>query len=229
MADRVRANPGRPRAGSERLSREAILDVALHVVDTEGVEAMTMRRLATELGVNPMSIYHHLPSKAAVLAGLVDRVFAGVDPPVNDGGTWQDQLRRAADAYRATLRAHPNLALQILGDTATVATIVVTTAEPFYAALERAGLAPRTIVEAADTMVDFVHGFVLGEAANASSTFDVAPDLVARVRSLPEGAAPALTRTVDALGEDGLHYDFDGGFAVGIDILIAGIEAMASR
>ena len=69
-----RQRPGRPRSGERSLTRGEILGAALRIVDNHGVGALTMRRLAGELGVNPMSIYHHLPGKAAVLSGLVEVV-----------------------------------------------------------------------------------------------------------------------------------------------------------
>jgi TetR/AcrR family transcriptional regulator, tetracycline repressor protein len=208
------------------LSRKVILEAGLRIVDKDGIEAMTMRRLASELGVNPMSIYYHLPGKAAVLSGLVDEVFSQmrVSAPA-DGASWQEQVKDAAHAYRRVLRAHPNLALQILADTAAVSDVVVIAGEPFYAALEQAGLTPRSIVEAANTLVDFVHGFMLGEAANPSGTFELGPDLLERVRALPPGAAPALTRVAEALGEGGLRYEFDRGFEVGINLIVNGIES----
>ena len=229
-ADRKKPGPGqrgsgRPRAGEERLSRRAILDAALRIVDAEGIDAMTMRRLASTLGVNPMSIYHHLPNKAAVFAGLAELVFAGLelaDP--GDDVPWQDQLKDAARAYRNALRAHPNLALQVLSDTSAVSDVVVATVEPFYRALERSGLKPRQIFESVNTLVDFIHGFMLGEASVRADTFDLAPDLLERVNNLPAGKAPALTRIVEALGADGLHYDFDSGFKSGITVLVHGIE-----
>ncbi|MEV6284409.1 TetR/AcrR family transcriptional regulator C-terminal domain-containing protein [Kribbella sp. NPDC051770] len=244
--------PGRPRAGAERLSRDAILAAALRIVDDEGVEAMTMRRLAGTLGVNPMSIYHHLPNKAAVFAGLAEVVFAGLDDVgqggagqggagqrdvgqgsagQRDGGqpraglSWQEELKDSARAYRAALQAHPNLALQVLSDPSAVSDVVVVTVEPFYRALDRGGLAPRGIFEAVNTIVDFVHGFMLGELSVRAATFDLAPDLVDRVDKLPEGKAPTLTRVVRALGRDGLHYDFDSGFESALAVLVSGIES----
>jgi AcrR family transcriptional regulator len=217
---------GRPRTGETRLSREAILDAGLRIVDRDGIEAMTMRRLAAELGVNPMSIYHHLPGKAAVLSGLIDAVFSQVHVAAPaDGAPWQERLKEAARAYRRVLRAHPNLALQIVADTAAVSDALAVAGEPFYAALELAGLPPRAIVGGVDTVVDFVHGFMLGEASSLSETFDIGPDLLERVRALPPGAAPALTRVAEALGEDGLRYEFDAGFEAGLDILVRGIDA----
>jgi AcrR family transcriptional regulator len=224
MAGRGKA--GRPRAGESRLSRAVILEAGLRIVDRDGLEALTMRRLAAALGVNPMSIYHHLPGKAAVLSGLVQEVFSRVHlTPPPGGASWQDRLRHAARAYRGVLRAHPNLALQIVSDTAAVSEAVVAAGEPFYAALEQAGLPPRKIVEGVNTVVDFVHGFMLGEAASLSETFDLGPDLLERVRGLPRGVAPSLTRVAEALGEDGLRYEFDAGFEAALSILVKGIEA----
>jgi AcrR family transcriptional regulator len=208
------------------LSRDAILTAALRIVDDEGVEAMTMRRLAGTLGVNPMSIYHHLPNKAAVFAGLAEVVFAGLDAVLpRAGSSWQEELKDAARAYRAALRAHPNLALQVLSDPSAVSDVVVVTVEPFYRALDRGGLAPRAIFESVNTLVDFVHGFLLGELSVRAATFDLAPDLVDRVEKLPEGKAPTLSRVVLALGRDGLHYDFDSGFESALTVLVSGIES----
>jgi len=217
---------GRPRAGEERLTRQAILEAALRIVDEEGLAAMTMRRLAADLGVNPMSIYHHLPNKAAVIGGLAQLVFDGLDlPDPGESVPWQEQVKAAARAYRAALRAHPNLALQVIADTSVVSEVVLVTVEPFYRALDRAGVAPRAIFESVNTLIDFVHGFLLGETAVRAETFDLAPDLLARLRSLAPGQAPTLTRIATTLGPEGLHYDFDTGFESALTTLIAGIAA----
>jgi AcrR family transcriptional regulator len=222
----VTGRSGRPRAGEERLSRQAILEAALRIVDDEGLDAMTMRRLAATLGVNPMSIYHHLPNKAAVFAGLAELVFADLNdstPPA--GESWQEELMGAAHAYRNALRAHPNLALQVLADAAAVSEVVVVTVEPFFRALDRAGLAPREIFEAVNTLIDFIHGFSLGEASVRAETFELAPDLMERVGKLKPGQAPTLTRIVEELGADGLRYEFDDGFAIGLSVFVGGIAA----
>jgi AcrR family transcriptional regulator len=221
---------GRPRAGEERLSRQAILTAALRIVDDEGIDALTMRRLAAILEVNPMSLYHHLPNKAAVLAGLAELVFAGLEyPDPGDAVPWDEQLKDAARAYRNALRAHPNLALQVLSDTSAVSDVVVVTMEPFYRALDRAGLSPRQVFESANTLIDFIHGFSLGEASVRADTFELAPDLLVRVEALPAGKAPVLTRIVQELGPEGLAYDFDSGFESGLSTLTAGIAATVRR
>jgi AcrR family transcriptional regulator len=66
------------------LSRERVLDAALALADESGVESLSMRKLAKELGVEAMSLYNHVASKEDLLNGLVDRVFAEIEPPSPD-------------------------------------------------------------------------------------------------------------------------------------------------
>jgi TetR/AcrR family tetracycline transcriptional repressor len=224
-----RRRAGRPRAGQEPLTREGILKAALRIVDDEGLEALSMRRLAADLGVNPMSIYHHLPGKGAVVSGLVEVVYSQMRMPSSEGLPWQERVRAYAHAYRGIVRSHPNLALQLVSDAAAVSDAVLSGAEPLYEALEEAGLPPAMIVRTADSLVDFVHGFVLGEASNPSGEFDVGSELMARLETQPAGRVPALRRVFGALGEEGARYDFDAGFEAGLDILVKGIEAIAGE
>lgn len=224
-----RRGAGRPRAGQEPLTRDGILRAALGIVDEEGMGALSMRRLAADLGVNPMSIYHHLPGKGAVVSGLVGVVFSGMRVPLSEGVSWQERVRAYAHAHRGVVRSHPNLALEIVSDAVAVSEAVLVGSEPLYAALEDAGLSPQEIVRAADSLVDFVHGFALGEASNPSGEFDVGPELVARIEAQPAEEVPALRRVFGALGEEGARYEFDAGFDAGLDILVKGIEAVAGE
>ena len=228
--NRVRGRgAGRPRAGQEALTREAILGAALRVVDGEGMGALSMRRLAAELGVNPMSIYHHLPGKEAVVSGSVGLVFSRMRVPSSRGLPWQERVRAYARAYRGAVLSHPNLTLEIVSDAAAVSEAVLLGAEPLYGALEEAGLPPARIVRAADSLVDFVHGFALGEASNPSGEFDIGSELLARIEARPAGKVPALRRVFGALGEEGARYDFDDAFEASLDILVGGIEAIADE
>jgi AcrR family transcriptional regulator len=224
-----RRGSGRPRAGQEPLTRERILGAALRIVDEEGLEALSMRRLAADLGVNPMSIYYHLPGKRAVVSGLVEVVFSQMRMPPSEGLPWQERVRAYAHAYRGIVRSHPALALQIVSDAAAVSDAVLLGGEPLYEALEEAGLPLAMIVRAADSLVDFVHGFALGEASNPSGEFDIGPELLARIETQPAGEVPALRRVFGALGEEGSRYDFDAAFEAGLNILVKGIEAIAGE
>jgi AcrR family transcriptional regulator len=91
------------------LSRDRILQAALRIVDADGVEALSMRKLAADLGVNPMSLYHHVANKAALLDGLTRLVTERARQISVGGGTWQEQLYRLAYEFRALSLAHRNL------------------------------------------------------------------------------------------------------------------------
>jgi TetR/AcrR family tetracycline transcriptional repressor len=224
-----RRGAGRPRSGEELLTREGILGAGLRIVDEEGLDALSMRRLAGELGVNPMSIYHHLPGKDAVVSGLVEVVFSQIRMPPSEGLPWQERVRAYAHAHRGVVLSHPNLALRIVSDAAAVSEAVLVGSDPLYEALEEAGLFPAMIVRAADSLVDFVHGFSLGEASSPTGEFDIGSELLSRIEAQPAERVPVLRRVFGALGEEGARYDFDAGFEAGLDILVKGIEAIANE
>lgn len=87
------------------LSLDRILAAAVEVMDTEGPEALTMRRLGTQLGVAPMSLYRHVPNRDALLAAVVDHLFSKVEMAL--GQSWTETLYGLATAYRRMLLAHP--------------------------------------------------------------------------------------------------------------------------
>ena len=218
---------GRPRAGQEVLSRRRILEAALRLVDEEGMGALSMRRLGAELGVNPMSIYHHLPGKDAVISGLVELVFSGMRVPYPDGSSWQDQVRSWAKTYRGLVRSHPNLVLEIVSNAAAVTEAVLLVNEPLYAALDEAGLPPAEVVVVADTVVDFVHGFAIAEGAQPPGHPFNRRELLERLEARAADVVPTMSRIFGALTADEARYDFDQGFDAGLGILLKGIEASA--
>ena len=218
---------GRPRAGQEALSRGRILDAALRLVDEEGMGALSMRRLGAELGVNPMSIYHHLPGKGAVISGLVELVFSGMRVRYSDGSPWQDQVRAWAETYRDLVRSHPNLVLEIVSSAAAVTEAVLLVIEPLYAALDEAGLPPAEVVVVADSVVDFVHGFAIAEGAQPPGHPFDRRELLEHLETGAANVLPTMRRVFRALTADEARYDFDRGFDAGLSILLMGIEASA--
>src|SRR5262244_357756 len=99
--------------GRTRLSKAAVIDRALALSDAEGLDALTIRRLATELGVTPMALYWHFRSKEELLGGLADRIWAEIDTDVDPAADWPQQLRGMLQSLVQVLRAHP-CASQIL-------------------------------------------------------------------------------------------------------------------
>ncbi|MFA6001533.1 MAG: TetR/AcrR family transcriptional regulator, partial [Thermoleophilia bacterium] len=102
-------------SGSARpsLTREGIVQAALKIMDRDGYTALSMRRLGTELKVDPMAVYYHFPNKSALLDGVVELVMSGIDLGRDDPSqTALERLCRAAHIYREALLAHPQ-AVQI--------------------------------------------------------------------------------------------------------------------
>src|SRR4051794_33451260 len=91
------------------LSREVVADRALALADAEGIEAVTIRRLATELGVTPMALYWHFRTKEDLLSGLADRVLDAVEVPERSGD-WSADIRTALVALVTAMRPHPQVA-----------------------------------------------------------------------------------------------------------------------
>src|SRR6478609_7485021 len=89
----------------EPLTRERVLQVAMRLADDEGIDALSMRNLASELGVEAMSLYHHVKNKEEILLGLADLAAAEIDVPVI-GGDWRTQMRRRATSAHALLMRH---------------------------------------------------------------------------------------------------------------------------
>ncbi|HEY2278417.1 MAG TPA: TetR family transcriptional regulator [Streptosporangiaceae bacterium] len=105
----VAADTDRP-----RLTKSAVVGRALELADRDGVDALTIRRLATELGVTPMALYWHFRSKDELLAGLSDHIWDEVDLEVDPQAPWPDQLRAIMESLVAVLRAHPSGAQLVL-------------------------------------------------------------------------------------------------------------------
>ncbi|MEX2570982.1 MAG: TetR family transcriptional regulator, partial [Gemmatimonadota bacterium] len=87
------------------LSRQRVLEAAVEIADARGLDALTMRSLAREVGVEAMSLYHHVANKDDVLDGMVDIVFSEIDLPGN-GDDWKEAMRRRAGSARAVLARH---------------------------------------------------------------------------------------------------------------------------
>lgn len=93
------------------LSREMLTAAALRIVDSDGLDALSMRRLGSELGVDPMAAYRHFPNKGILLDEVVEAVMSEIDSEAVDASLpWQDQLRSLAHSFLTTLMAHPHAA-----------------------------------------------------------------------------------------------------------------------
>ncbi len=216
---------GRPKSGQEPLTRERILAAALRLVDEQGVEALSMRRLAAELAVDPMAIYHYLPNKRAILAGLIELVFAGWPAPPAAGLTWQEQVRDFARAYHQLTRAHPSLVLYLVTEAEFGAKAALAATESLYVALAGAGLSPRLIIQAADLIVDYLNGFALAESSGRFGQPGERQELLTQLHHSPPEQFSTLRRVLASVPEADLAANFEAG----LDLILAGLAAVAGE
>ncbi len=220
---------GRPRAGEEPLTRERILDVALSLVDREGIEAFSMRRLAKELGVDPMAVYYHVPNKRGLLTQLIKKVFSEMRVPVSESTghpeSWYERVRAWARAFRDLARAHPKLVPQLAAYPEAAAEATLESTEELYAALEASGMPPKMIVSAVGVVVDYVNGFTLADASGALGEPDEQREMLTLLDARDPGELPAMRRTFAALASENLGTDFE----FGLQVIVAGLEAIVSR
>lgn len=151
----------------EPLNRHRIVQAALAIADAEGLDSLTMRRLAVELGAAPMAAYSHFRDKRELLAAVVDAVMAEVELPEVDG-RWRKPIRRLAESLRRALVAHPAVmpAVNVYAAGGAATSAVVDRA---HGILRGAGFADEQAVAAFDTVYAFTIGAVSLELARASA------------------------------------------------------------
>lgn len=152
-------SPNRGRGQNAGLTRQAILQAALALADRDGLKALSMRRIAQELGVEAMSLYQHVGGKDALLDGLVEQLVTRVAPPPG-AGSWQEGLRGYAHALLDVLLAHPHVVPLVLTRPA-LTSRNLRVMEEGLRALRAAGFP----LDRALDMLYAVAGFVVGHAA----------------------------------------------------------------
>jgi len=149
-----------------QLSREAILREAVALVDEQGLEALSMRTLAGRLGVEAMSLYHHVASKEALLDGIVEVVLDEVSAGTHT--RWRPALRELAHRYRESGHRHPRVVLLFSSRTLTIPAWR-RAVEDTLAALRSAGFSDEEAVHAYRVFWAYVVGYVLAELRLAES------------------------------------------------------------
>lgn len=211
-----RARPGRPAV----LSREQVLAAALRIVDEDGLERLTMRRLGADLGCDPMAIYHHVPDKSALMDGLVEMILAAVRLPAPTG-RWDDDLRAIAHAVRATFLAHPR-AIGFLGTRPPATEAAFDVFEAVARTLLGAGFTAEQAADGVDCAARVIVGHTLTEAGRPPGG-DLDGGEAAHEEAqqqLPPERFPAL----DAIARAGVRHSADRLFELALDGLVLALR-----
>jgi AcrR family transcriptional regulator len=201
---------------SKPLTRERILAAALTIVDREGLDAISMRRLGDALGVEAMSLYNHVANKAAILDGLFESIL-GELPVAPRSGTWQTIVRERARSLRRVLLSHPN-ALPIIATRVAVTTGSLHHLEAMLDVLREAGFGPRDAINVVQVTIAFVVGHTMASTADPDD--DSQPDYAA----LPAAEFPRIHEVARLL-----PIDRERELEFGIDALVTGFERHRRR
>lgn len=208
------------------LTRDKVLTTAVELADRIGADALTMRKLADELDVKAMSLYHHVANKEAILDGMVDVVFAEIDPPPVDL-PWREAMAHRCRSARQVLRRHP-WATPLMESRTSPGPATLGHHDAVLACLIGGGL-PMALVAHAYAVLDaFVYGFAIQEASlpfdGSEDLADFADDLVAPIAEhYPHLAAFTAQHVVQP------GYDFGDSFEVGLAMILDGLEVAATR
>lgn len=200
------------------LSRERVLRGAVTIADARGIGSLTIRSLAEELGVKPMTVYHYVANKDEILDGIVDIVFGEIELPSGDG-EWQTEMRRRAVSARHVLRRHP-WAIGLMESRTSPGPATLRHHDAIIGTLRKAGFSVEMTAHAYALLDSFVYGFALQEA---SLPFD-GPESVADItepmmQEFPAGEYPHLVEmATEYILQPG--YDFGDEFELGLNVIL---------
>ena len=213
-----------------QLSAERVLRAAVGLADREGIEAVTMRRLAQELGAGAMSLYHHVPNKEALRDGMVDLVFSEIELPSTEV-EWKEALRRRAVSTRKALRRHP-WAVGLMEATKSPGPADLRLHDAVLGCLRRAGFSIPMSVQAYSVQDAYIYGFALQEKTLPIGTRDefaeVARGRVEEIESRTADAARLYPNLAEVVGGYVAKEGFSGdeAFELGLDVILNGLEGL---
>lgn len=193
----------------------------MELIEAEGPQALSMTRLATELGCGLIPLYSQVPSTSALLDGVAAVIISGMDAGPPGSGGWPDQVRRQARAARQAARAYPRCSVAVAGrEPATAA--MHRPAEYALATLRTAGFCGEDAVRIVRAVAAYLTGTVLCEVGGAPSPgagFDGDADHRPRMR-------PAEFPQIRSLGAELARGDPDADFEFGLELLVLGMDAL---
>ncbi|WP_049565372.1 TetR/AcrR family transcriptional regulator C-terminal domain-containing protein [Nonomuraea sp. SBT364] len=216
----------------KQLSQELIVDTGLRVLDAEGFDALSMRRVAQELGTGPASLYAHVAGKDELLELIYDRVLGEIRLPDPDPARWQEQIRAYAIEAQRVLTSHADVARAAMASIPSGPNSL-RVAEYVLGLLIGAGLTPRdaslgldrlSLYVSSDAYEGSVH-YARMKAAGMSGPGEYFTQFIGSLAryfgSLPADRFPYISANVDALIAD----DGEARFLYGLDLIIAGLAA----
>jgi TetR/AcrR family transcriptional regulator, tetracycline repressor protein len=214
-----------------RLSRETVVDGAMELTETLGLDGLTIRRLAQHLGVTPMALYWHFKNKDELLDGIADRLWSLVDTTVDPSAPWPERVRTLMNSMADVLRAHRSAATLILTTPPDAAQHCFDIMEVALRIFTDAGFSSEEGALLCRHGLRAVTTLVIGDPGMTPQlTEEEVAEHVRRKRismeTLPAARYPCLVAAARPLTE---LQSPDMEFAFGIDLFVAGVEALAAK
>ena len=215
------------------LSKERVLHAAVTLAARDGIESLTMRKLADELGAGAMSLYHYVPNKEELLDGMVDIVFSEIELPSTDHD-WQTAMRRRAISTRQVLNRH-RWAVGLMESRMTPGPASLRLHNAVLGCLREGGFSIEMTIQAYSVQDAYIYGFALQEKnLPFDSTAESAAVAEEQVRQLAELVEErqfaALAEEFPYLAEvvaghvAKVGYDFTAAFEYGLDLILDALE-----
>ena len=216
-----KASSGRRR---EPLTRERIIEAALHVMDAEGLDAVTMRRIGRELGVEAMSLYNHVEDKDDILEGVTERAMNEFEfPPPS--GEWTEDALALAREWRRLLGLHPSVCQLLAERHKPMDGLAAFRAmDAALGVLRQAGLSDREAAQAFNALGGYILGFVMMEQGlMLGADEEHAKQHEQMVGTLQGAGLPNVVACIPFFADCSTDEQFD----FGLDLMIRGIQARA--
>jgi TetR/AcrR family transcriptional regulator, tetracycline repressor protein len=218
-----------PEAERSRLSKQAVVDRGLALADADGLDKLTIRRLAQDLGVTPMALYWHFRSKEELLTGLAHQLWGELDVNVDPSKPWSQQLRGLMESLIAVLRAHPS-ASPLLMEMEKQSEPALRATEVTLEVLRGAGFDPQHASTIARSALWTALMLRTSEPGTKPGMTDAELEEHLRQSQVRMAMLPAdrYPRMVECAAELTSCDDPDFHYRFGIDLFIAGVEAVAA-
>lgn len=210
---------------SPKLTPERVIEGAVRLADRIGVDALTIRKIAEEIDVKPMTIYHHVPNKESIIDGMVDQVFTEITLPPEDV-SWREAILLRSNSMRSALAAHP-WAAPLMETRTSPGPATLAHHDAVLGCFRRAGFSLELTAHAYALVDSFLYGFALSEATLPATGGDEMTELAGEImEQMPADVYPHLTEfTLEHVMQPG--YDFGNSFDVALTLILDGLEDAA--
>ncbi|GAA0268354.1 TetR/AcrR family transcriptional regulator C-terminal domain-containing protein [Actinomadura nitritigenes] len=222
----TRRPPARGRRPDKALTAQDILDAAIRIGDRESLDALTMRRLASELGFSTMALYRHFKNKDDILDGMADQVLGNLRLPEETGSDPVTEARRIAEALLAMMREHPSVVRLLSTRTTASRGSLKGAFERVLGRLRRAGLPAEESVRVYGLLMTYTLGFAAYQMPRPWGGADEAAAELRRQRAHFYSALPAdeFPNMIE-LSPELAWLPTDRQFHAGLDVLLKGLAA----